>query len=139
MSDETPAKTQSQSAAATPDSVPSQSNVATQSLESLVSSNFVPKQGYASIDQLIETIKPTISSFIEKHDIQIVMVSVVAGDGSSKSQSISVVAPSGLNEKDQSEWKKRRDQALFALALEFSKASKYLENIITKMLSRASE
>lgn len=111
----------------------------TQSLEALHKSTvFAKKAGQAAIDELIETLRPTIQAFMVKHDIRIVSMSTVAGDGSSMSNTFTAPDPENMDDDEASEWTKQKNQAFFGLTLEFSKTKFYLDEVVRGIIVNGS-
>jgi hypothetical protein len=99
---------------------------------------FAKKAGQASIDELVETIRPTITSFMIKHDIRVLSMSTVAGDGSSSSHNFIAPDPENMDSEETSEWEKQKNQALFGLSLEFSKTKYYFDQLIRGIIANGS-
>lgn len=99
---------------------------------------FSKKAGQAAIDELIETLRPTINSFMEKHDIRVVSMSTVAGDGSSSSHSFTAPDPENMDAEELSEWQKQKHQAFFGLTLEFSKTKFYMDEVVRNIIANGS-
>jgi hypothetical protein len=97
---------------------------------------FARKPGKATIEELIETLRPTVDSFMMKHDIRAVAMSFVAADGSSSSISFTSPDPENMDDEEKSEWETQKNQAYFVLALEFAKAKSYMEQLLKDIISR---
>jgi hypothetical protein len=107
-----------------------------QSLQGLHKSMvFARKPGKATIEELIETLRPTVDSFMMKHDIRAVAMSFVAADGSSSSISFTAPDPENMDDEEKSEWEIQKNQAYFVLALEFAKAKSYMEQLLKDVIS----